>query len=38
MGLFGGGQKGPLPKIFHTYPAMTKLGTIIPYINNIQKI
>ena len=34
----GGGQKGPLPKIFHTYPTMMKLGTVIPYPKNIQKI
>ena len=26
----GGRQKDPLPKIFHTYPKMTKLGTVIP--------
>ena len=29
-----GGQKGPLPKIFHTYPTMMKL----PYLKKIQKI
>ena len=34
----GGGQKGPLPKICHTYPAMMKLGTVIPYLKKIQKI
>ena len=34
----GGGQKGPLPKICHTYPTMMKLGTIIPYPKKIQKI
>ena len=33
-----GGQKAPLPKIFHTYPTMMKLGTVISYIKNIQKI
>ena len=33
-----GGQKGPLPKTCHTYPAMMKLGTAIPYLNKIQKI
>ena len=43
MGSFGaahgwGGQKGPLPKICHTYPAMMKFGTIIPYPKNIKKI
>ena len=42
-GLFGGcsqmgGQKGPLPKICHTYPTMMKLGTVIPYLKKIQKI
>ena len=44
MGLFGvglgtgGGQKGPLPKICHTYlTTMMKLGTVIPYLKNIQK-
>ena len=25
-----GGQKGPLPKIYHTNPAEMKLGTVIP--------
>ena len=34
----GGGQKGPLPKICQTYPAMVKLGTVIPYPKQIQKI
>ena len=34
----GGGAKSPLPKIFHTYPTMMKLGTVISYIKNIQKI
>ena len=45
MGLFGAaygcgkgeGQKGPLPKIGHTNPTMIKLGTIIPYLEKIQK-
>ena len=43
MGIFGaahgcgGGQKGPFPKISHTYPAMMKLGTVIPYLKKIQK-
>ena len=27
----------PLPKICHTYPAVTKLGTVIPYLKKIQK-
>ena len=26
-----------LPKIFHTYPAIIKLGTVIPYLKKIQK-
>ena len=34
----GGGQKALLPKIFHTYPTMMKLGIVISYIKNIQKI
>ena len=33
----GGGQKVPLPKICHTYPAMMKLRTVIPYLKKIQK-
>ena len=35
----GGVQKAPLPfpKICHTYPAMMKLGTVIPYPKKIQK-
>ena len=32
------GQKGPLPKICHTYPTVMKLGTVIPYPNKIQTI
>ena len=28
----------PLPKICHTYPTMTKLGTVISYLRKIQKI
>ena len=32
-----GNQKGPLPKIYHTYPTMMKLGTVIPYLKKIQK-
>ena len=45
MGIFGaahgwgwgvGGQK--MPKICHTYPAMMKLGTVIPYLKKIQKL
>ena len=43
MDLFGGcyaweGQKGPVAKICHIYPAMMKLGTVIPYLKKIQKI
>ena len=34
----GGGKKAPLPKICHRYPAMMKLGTVIPYLKKIQKI
>ena len=33
----GGGERLLLPKICHTYPAMIKLGTVIPYLKNIQK-
>ena len=32
------GKKAPLPKIFHTYPTMMKIGTVIPYLKKIQKI
>ena len=36
---WGGGEKMPsLPKIYHRYPAMMKLGTVIPYQKKIQKI
>ena len=35
---WGGGPKGPLPKIYHTYPTMTKLNTTIIYVKKIQKI
>ena len=35
----GGGKKGPpIPKICHTYPTMKKLGTVIPYLKEIQKL
>ena len=42
MGLFGaahgwGAKKAPLPKICHTYPAIMKLGTVIPYLKKTQK-
>ena len=33
-----GGQKGPLPKTYYTYPTIMKLGTVIPYLKKIQKI
>ena len=47
MGIFGaahgwgggrGGKKAPLPKICRIYPTMIKLGTVIPYLKNIQKL
>ena len=34
----GGPKRPPLPKICHTYPAIIKLGTVIPYLKRIQKI
>ena len=34
----GGRQKGPVPKICHTYLAMMKLGRVIPYLKKNQKI
>ena len=37
-GMGGAGKKAPLPKICHTYPAMMKLGTVIPYLRKIQKM
>ena len=33
-----GAKKSPLPKIYYTYPAMVKLGAVIPYLQKIQKI
>ena len=34
-----GAKKTPhLPKIYHTYPTMMKLGTVIPYLRKIRKI
>ena len=33
-----GGGKVPLPKICHTYLTMMKLGTVIPYLKEIQSI
>ena len=32
-----GDQKGPLPKICHTYSEMMKLGTVVPHLKKIQK-
>ena len=42
MGLFGaahdwGEQKALLPKTYHIYPTMKKLGTVIPYLKKTQK-
>ena len=34
----GGAKRPPLPKICHTYPTMIKLGTVIAYLKEIQKI
>ena len=34
----GGAKKTPFPKICHTYPTIMELGTVIPYLKNIQKI
>ena len=36
----GGGQakSPPVPKIFHTYPTMMKIDTVIPYQKKIRKI
>ena len=43
MGLFGAahrwvGQRHPLSKICHTYPTMTKLGTVILYLKKVERI
>ena len=37
---WGGGEElfAPLSKICHTYPTMTELGTVIPYLRKIQKM
>ena len=32
------GQERPLSKICHTYPTVMKVGTVIPYLKEIQKI
>ena len=34
----GGTKRPPTPKICHTYLAMMKLGTVIHYLKNVQKI
>ena len=38
----GGGKRlptpPPIPKICQTYPAITKLGRVLPYLNKIQKL
>ena len=34
----GGGKEAPLPKICHTYPAIMKISTVLPYLKKIQKI
>ena len=31
----GGTKKAPLPKVCLTYPAMMKIGTVIPYLKEI---
>ena len=33
-----GFQKGPLPKSYHTYATMMKLGKVVAYLKKIQKI
>ena len=43
MGIFWaahgwGGQKGPLSKLWHTYPTIMKPSTVIPYLKKIKKI
>ena len=42
IGFFGAahgwGGEGSLPKIHDTYPAMMKLGTVLPYLRKIQKM
>ena len=34
---WGEGKKYPFPKIYHRYPTMMKLGTVILYLRKIQK-
>ena len=41
MGFFGAAHawkelKSSLRKIYHTYPIMMKLGTVLPYVKKIQ--
>ena len=31
-------KSSPLPKVCHTYPIMIKLGTVKPYLTEIQAI
>ena len=31
-----GGAKRFLPKICHTYPTMMKLGTVVPYLEDLK--
>ena len=39
MGLFGAAHGGGQPpKICHTYPTIMKLGTVITYLKETQKI
>ena len=33
-----GAKRLPLPKIYHTYPTMMKLCTVMPYLKKIQKL
>ena len=33
----GCAKRAPLPKIWHTYPSMMKLGRVIPYLKKIKK-
>ena len=35
---WGGAKKASLTKVCHVYPAMMKLGTVIPYPKNIKKM
>ena len=43
MGIFGAAhewdaKRSPMAKICHTYPALMELGTVMPYLQNIQKV